>query len=241
MMYVKAERRAFSLVELIVVLAVISVLAILIFGGISHARQMAMSSKCMSNLRTIGQAALSYFNDNGGELLPTAHWPVFASWHPVHKGMRDYLGIETDIGNITNNKDFFYDSILTCPAMQLANPEIHMTLHNTYSINRYLFQRDPHSSYNNLPQNQRPLLKEAPMTLQGIRNPSKMWMFTDASRLKGGGAYSGGISTIAYSEFMTFPHNNRNNFVFADGHLEQLTRDEFERRAAGSIFWGKTN
>ena len=63
-------RRAFSLIELIVVIGIIAILLGLLFPALHSVRANAMSIKCQSNMRQIGMAMLMYANDNRGQLFP---------------------------------------------------------------------------------------------------------------------------------------------------------------------------
>ncbi|HEX8463058.1 MAG TPA: prepilin-type N-terminal cleavage/methylation domain-containing protein [Abditibacterium sp.] len=51
-----AARRAFTLVEMLVVLAIVGLLAAILLPVVSRARASARTSTCASNLRQIGQA-----------------------------------------------------------------------------------------------------------------------------------------------------------------------------------------
>jgi len=57
---------AFTLVELIVVCAVIAVLAALLLPALIRSKSSAQRIKCVSNLRQLGLAAQMYWDDNGG-------------------------------------------------------------------------------------------------------------------------------------------------------------------------------
>ena len=71
-------RRAFTLVELLVVIAVIALLAAMLLPALSKARQSGRRTACMSNLRQLSVALSIYASENEGD-FPIANrtnrWP----------------------------------------------------------------------------------------------------------------------------------------------------------------------
>jgi prepilin-type N-terminal cleavage/methylation domain-containing protein/prepilin-type processing-associated H-X9-DG protein len=63
------KRRAFSLIELLVCIAIISMLLAMIFPAIQKVRGLADRIDCASHLRQIGLALHGYYNDNNGKFF----------------------------------------------------------------------------------------------------------------------------------------------------------------------------
>ena len=53
-------KRAFTLVEMVIVIGILAALAALLLPAVSRAREQAKSVKCLSNLRQLAQAAFAY-------------------------------------------------------------------------------------------------------------------------------------------------------------------------------------
>ena len=74
-------RRAFTLTELVVVLAVIGLLIALLLPSLAQARRRTRLTSCASNLRDVGRLDLIYANDNNGWLYDQTQIDVFVrSW-----------------------------------------------------------------------------------------------------------------------------------------------------------------
>lgn len=68
------NRRAFTLVELLVVIGVIAVLIALLLPSIARAREQSHRLKCLANLRSLGQAMYLYAGDFH-DRLPNGNFP----------------------------------------------------------------------------------------------------------------------------------------------------------------------
>lgn len=67
-MFLMSRPRAFSLLELLVAIAVVSILLLIAVSGVSYARDRSKSFRCVGNLRQIGAATMLYIGENNSEL-----------------------------------------------------------------------------------------------------------------------------------------------------------------------------
>jgi len=67
----KKSPSAFTLIEMLIVIAIIGALAALLVPAASKGIEASRSAKCLSNLRQIGVAASAYSGENNGRLVPT--------------------------------------------------------------------------------------------------------------------------------------------------------------------------
>ena len=65
--------RAFTLVEMLVVIAIIAILAAILFPVFAKAREQARKTSCLSNEKQLGLGAMMYTQDYD-EVLPDADW-----------------------------------------------------------------------------------------------------------------------------------------------------------------------
>ncbi len=79
-------RCAFTLVELLVVVAIISVLAAMLLPALERAQAVAQGASCLSNLRQVGLGSEGYLGDYAGYYVPMYWTAAYNAWayDPTH-------------------------------------------------------------------------------------------------------------------------------------------------------------
>ena len=138
------ERKAFTLVELLVVLAVLSVLMALLLPAVSQGRSLARRVVCQSNLRQLGVAWEQYHVDFEGAMYQGVNCNTeFGGWRGRttvrYRPLNAYLGVPTDANSVGDAKVF------RCPADSGVEnyPEpCYLALGNSYQTNSMLVGPD---------------------------------------------------------------------------------------------------
>lgn len=121
------RRRGFTLVELLIVTAIIAVLAALLFPVFAQARERARSATCLSHLRNLDTAMLMYAQDYDEHLplaaAPTTVKPFFLAWHNL-------------IDPYVRNKQ-----VWLCPSSQIPPTDADGTPTSHFGYNAYYLAR----------------------------------------------------------------------------------------------------
>ncbi len=117
------SRKGFTLVELLVVIAVIILLAGMMLPALAASKSRSAAAGCLANLRQMQNAWAMYLDDNNDVMLPNAPLgtPANRGWCPAITGENWFAANEnTNVSLYTNTLIFPYISsnitVLKCPA-----------------------------------------------------------------------------------------------------------------------------
>lgn len=79
-------KRAFTLIELLTVIAIIGILAAILIPTVGAVREKARTANCVSNLRQIGVGLQAYMTDMKGKMPPQSWWSDGAAPAALSKG-----------------------------------------------------------------------------------------------------------------------------------------------------------
>lgn len=234
----KMKTKMFTLIELLLVIAIIAILAAMLLPALKRARDISKGISCASNFKQLGTAFYAYTVDWGGTLPPLC-FGGSSVWNWASR-VSDYMG----------NKDTleFGKNYMRCPSDATYVADITNTL-NTNQTAGVLYGSSstghlaPFSPY---PYVGFSLGEHGSMKLEKV-NPScflasdareyriytpKNWPFV--SDLDGDGrldTLNGSLVNIY--NFVEPRHNRGMNFVFADGSVRKVSVTDYVTNAGG--------
>ena len=235
----KARHKAFTLVELLVVVGIIAVLIALLMPALGRAREGARRTACASNLRQLAVAFGMYYADNR-QRYPTDAWVAgrkedWIYWQ-AERDLRD-----SPIGRYLNRPG---PEVYRCPSDDVESHKIHLTTPNwTPQPYRYSYIFNlPLSAFTNFPNGRGTgYLARASETLLLIEADE---VTVASGRWDAGVVYAQNqprqdlLGTRHHpSRWTEFPdgyppygpdrrdRRDRGNGAFVDGHVEYVTRE----------------
>jgi prepilin-type processing-associated H-X9-DG protein/prepilin-type N-terminal cleavage/methylation domain-containing protein len=216
--------RAFTLIELLTVIATIGILSAILLPALGEARLAAQRIKCVSNLRQLGMATEMYWGDKKGNCFrytfgSTNYGQIYwFGW--IGPGLEGHRSFDLSCGAL-----FPYlegSDVRLCPALGTAMAGFKLKATNivfSYGYNRYLSAG----------------LSSSPIKINKITRPTATALFADAAQvndfLAPASPTNPMLEEFYYLDLETnyaspynypnghFRHDQRANVIFCDGHV----------------------
>jgi prepilin-type N-terminal cleavage/methylation domain-containing protein len=200
------NKRGFTLIEMLVAIAIIAMLAALLLPALARAKASAHRAACISNLRQINLATHMYADDHGDAIRAITNKE--ALYFTYKETIQPYLSRN---GSPTN------DSVFACPAddFKCDDPVLKDILFA--DVNGQLgFHRQEFSHYSSYffngaaPEEVQPLQHMGQKAFTAVHQPSRVVLV---------GELSGACALSAHERKQPYQFNNaRNVMSFVDGH-----------------------
>jgi prepilin-type N-terminal cleavage/methylation domain len=221
----RPRHSAFTLIELLTVIAIIGILAAIIIPVTGRVRESAKSARCLANLRQLGLATNLYAQDNKGYYPFGYIKATDVRWHHL---IHSYLGVVTP----TNTEKTRSTSVHLCPSERTELASASDQHRTNYSANPQVMREKKDDS------------TQARKTSAVLR-PSQVVIIADGTVASNGGSDWGFYnqtgwdnSNVAQAENVvpneetedhrriSWRHQNRTQVVFADGHAAAFAQGE---------------
>ncbi len=208
--------RGFTLVEVLIVLAVIVIITAILFPIFARVRENGRRATCVSNLKQIGLAWQMYADDSDGKAMPYSH--------SVGGTSQFWTGFTTSDENsgVARGTGLLHpwlktDKILLCPSWAEDSSTSNFTQADVqgYGYNNSVFRPQNDKNPNRV------------TLISAIDKPAEMVVFADVVSISGVNFGTPGlVSYLAISApsrgLPTFHgrHNGMGNVLWADGHVK---------------------
>lgn len=191
-------RGAFTLIELLAVIAIIGILSGLLLPALSRAKESARAIQCLGQMRQLGLAVGLYADDNGDEFPRSQHSAFTHGQLTWGRAIASHLG--SDPTHWTN----LLRSVYRCPSDRRTNGL-------SYGLNVY-FELGPDDDYEGKPQTWR--------RTGTVPSPTSTILFAENASAADHIMPNFWTSALDAVDVASRRHGRTSNYTFVDGHGE---------------------
>ncbi len=214
--------RAFTLIEILVVISVIALLVSILLPSVTRAKELAQQTLCATRIRALG-AAIHFYTDESNDVLPSTEPRNREPVSPLHWFMNEHLMKHVDVamqhdegGNLTGPGH--RQTALICPshadpAMSRpteSEPSVPLAYSLSYGMNGTfgLGGRPDQTNYRRYDE---------------FQNPSDVLALADCWGIPTGPGIV--LYHACVKDNLVYRHLEKTNVVFLDTHVESLTEE----------------
>lgn len=207
------QRETFTLIEMLIVIAIVAILASMLLPALNKAREHAESIRCTNNLKQLGVVASLYFQDNR-DIAPAPLSSDGVRWRTRFLPYLERVPVST------YGSDTKFIFAYQCRSALKQDPNVDRRSYSYVQVD--------------LPQN-----STRGWTLVRIKNPTSTGMYAESRIYPDPSRFGNYLSISATARAVHYPgayHKQGSNILFVDGHVD-YSKSSYLMPGGGGVLW----